>query len=220
MLSYYFRFLIHRAQSVICSEDCTMVTTEEKRVLAWGKFSYGPNTYDPTPLRNTSMNIIDVTTCLIPESRGKASCELIIALASGSKMVLCTGITNSSSYDYQDLPWTEKAVISCNVSNLIRIVSVGAMIVGLDNENACYYADVFNWLQTLVGEEVLLSSDHRIIHNVCCAMEKLEPQEIPAMTFKRLEVPQQIVQIEASLNSCVLRSEIGDVFSWSLYQGK
>lgn len=197
-----------------------MVTTEEKRVMVWGKFSYGPNTYDPTPLQNTSLDIIDITTCMIPETKGKASCELIIALASGSKMVLCTGVTHSASYDYQDLPWPDKAVISCNISNLVRIVSVGAMIVVLDNKNDCYHADVHSWLQDLFGEEFLSSSEHRIMHNICCAVEKLGPQKIPAMAFNRLEVSYQIFQIEASLNSFLLRSEMGDVFSWSPYQGK
>ena len=70
------------------SDDCTMVRTEDEKILIWGKCSYGPVLPDPHGISIKETSLVDVATVYIPCSYSML--ELSLALTVDGQLMLCS----------------------------------------------------------------------------------------------------------------------------------
>ena len=207
-----FPLLFSRAKEVSCSEDCTMVLTEENKVLIWGKGFYGRRVENSVPVAVEANTIIDVTTCSV--WCGSVFTELVFALTKAKTLLLCGA--GRSGLDFQAF----EATVPCNRDGLVSITSVGSVLVAVDSKGVMHYAESQTWLKNVITNEgASLPTD--LPHVLCSAHRKLKSSNtgIPQLTWKTCTLPDTVSKVEATLDTFFFSTTVGDVCSWKPFSG-
>lgn len=208
-----FPLLFSRAKEVSCSEDCTMVLTEENKVLIWGKGFYGRRVENSVPVAVEANTIIDVTTCSV--WCGSVFTELVFALTKAKTLLLCGA--GRSGLDFQAF----EATVPCNRDGLVSITSVGSVLVAVDTKGVMHYAESQTWLKNVITNEGSASLPTDLPHVLCSAHRKLKSSNtgIPQLTWKTCTLPDTVSKVEATLDTFFFSTTVGDVCSWKPFSG-
>lgn len=199
-----------------------MVLTNDGDVMLWGKCYYGSKLEDPIPFDVNSSactdlagsdqdwSIRDVTTCHVPS--GKTFIELVVALTDTNNLFFCAGIQSES--DCQAMEDRSTPQIRCNKTHLTSLCSVGSVLVSMDQHGKAYYVDIWWWLLRLLSpNRQTMPAD--VIHALFSKLNESDTEHLPPVEFTAITFFGSIMEVEASLNTFLFCSNIGDVFSWS-----
>lgn len=197
--------------------------------MIWGKCHYGSKLEDPIPFDvnneatsdpaagGEAVSIRDVTTCYVPCE--KSFIELVVALTGTGSLIFCAGI--SSKFDYQAMRDCILQ-IQCNKTDLTTLCSVGSVLVSMDRRGEVYFVDLWRWLLqhfSLEAQENTVPED--LIRSLFSHLKESEADRSPEVDFTAVPFHgDTIMAVEASLNTFLFCTTIGDVYSWSPMAGR
>ena len=197
--------------------------------MIWGKCHYGSKLEDPIPFDvnneatsdpaagGEAVSIRDVTTCYVPCE--KSFIELVVALTGTGSLIFCAGI--SSKFDCQAMHDCILQ-IQCNKTDLTTLCSVGSVLVSMDRRGEVYFVDVWRWLLqhfSLDPQKNKVPED--LIHSFFSQLKESEADRSLEVDFTAIPFHgDTIMAVEASLNTFLFCTTIGDVYSWSPMAGR